>query len=1324
MNPFFTSTKLLKSAIILLGLLLLGDGSALAQNGGDVDHEPGNERGSFEARRKMILDGNNLRATYHNFGWGGRLGGESVDEVPYEFPRNTNRVYIALVAFFVGAEVENQFANGPDRFPIVLTPNGRTSPDGNTWDMNPVPGYYNPTVPEMFARSDRPETWPDFWPDKMDDEADPGWSGSWNGYFGKDQFNADQEFFYRASGNLYTRFSDPVDDSDKFFHPDQTDFTRGGLGLIIDSRIMAWSQTLIRDVHFNIFEIRNDGSFDYDKMAFSLWIADFVAGDAGVGRNLPQFDERSAISYLTLEGTRSGLTHFDDNLVGMAGIQFLETPGNSIDGIDNDGDSDLYISSSNWYNPNNPDLLQPLVEANGGFFQNTAVLMMEVIPEFEENDFGTRTICPRDGDRPGDRIVLINENNSRIIMEYPEGGGTFVSQGREFTLSGQCYNLTEDVDLGPNDLFPNASNTDLFDNNLNGLIDENEELHRSKQFFDRTQRRFIERPVRYINYLWDQYEVGDTLQRGLIVPNQKIRERMAEDENFRNLILDYQEALNRVHVDGGYRSPGAFDNYFRNYHTSAPMIDEARDDYFDNNMAWNAMQDDVGLDGVPFSGARGEGDGFPTSGAGTPFPGEPNIDKTSVAESDMIGISTVAFLPMNALGSNTQFARDELMWRDVMRPGILGGEAESGQTTDLFVTSSLFPLERGQTERFSVAITVAQTNNPDYDAPTGDRVRVNNNLDQAFNAYEADYQFATAPPSPNVTAVAGDGRVTLYWDDIAEDHFDRYLSRLPGNTDSDARSFQGYKVYRSTDPGFQDILNITDADGNKIFHQPLAIFDLENEWSGLHPVAINGVQFNLGSNSGLQRTFVDEDVVNGRRYYYAVTSFSFGNARNGIAPSESPIFISINPDGSVDTGPNVNVVTPAASKAGYIDPENPLATPVRGTTSGQVFVEVLNPDEIRIDNLYRVSFRDTLIPSGRDEIPDTLRTKDFSLFNLTSGDTLIENSTNFNMEDNPVKEGFRLTLDNSELELSVNRDRSVWASNEEYEKSVHSYAFFLEGTPRAADYEIVFDELGVARSIDTTYAGIQLEAMDVNFRIFNTSIRDDEGNPLEVEFAMNNLHNNPEATANDPNITQPGEFSAGLMRQGPFVNMRRDQIFIYEPVGDNPRELTWTVFMNPAAEGQGLNRTILSRNPQPGDTLQIFTRKPFTSLDVFEFRMSDMQKGMVDLDMAREELERIRVVPNPYVATNPFEPAPTMARPDQVRELHFTRIPVPSTIRIFTVDGQLVQTINATEANTFNGTYKWDMLTKDNLELSYGVYIYHVKAPDVGEHVSRFAVIK
>ena len=36
----------------------------------------------------------------------------------------------------------------------------------------------------------------------------------------------------------------------------------------------------------------------------------------------------------------------------------------------------------------------------------------------------------------------------------------------------------------------------------------------------------------------------------------------------------------------------------------------------------------------------------------------------------------------------------------------------------------------------------------------------------------------------------------------------------------------------------------------------------------------------------------------------------------------------------------------------------------------------------------------------------------------------------------------------------------------------------------------------------------------------------------------------------------------------------------------------------------------------------------------------------------------------------------------------------------------------------------WDLTTKDNFPLAYGVYLYHVDAPGIGEKLGRFAVIK
>ena len=197
-----------------------------------------------------------------------------------------------------------------------------------------------------------------------------------------------------------------------------------------------------------------------------------------------------------------------------------------------------------------------------------------------------------------------------------------------------------------------------------------------------------------------------------------------------------------------------------------------------------------------------------------------------------------------------------------------------------------------------MAITGVQTKSSNAQ---DDRDLTNENLNQAFTAYDNDYQFAVAPQPPTVTAVASDGKVTLYWDNNAENSFDRYIERITGN----GNDFEGYKIYRATDESFEEILNITDARGNPQFNSPEAIYDIKNGISGYHPIPINGVQYYLGKDSGLKYTFEDTTVTNGRRYFYAVTSFDYGAEIAGIAPSESRIQISRNPDGTFIYGPNV-----------------------------------------------------------------------------------------------------------------------------------------------------------------------------------------------------------------------------------------------------------------------------------------------------------------------------------------------------------------------------------------------------------------------------------
>jgi hypothetical protein len=1267
------------TTLLALGLSLLLVGPVFAQ-----DYDPSEERSDFDQRKISIMDGNRMRATYHNTGHAGRRSNTALNELLFEFPRNTNREYMYFMSVMFGTEVPQQNENNivRDSFPMVNVSSYRTNRTGTlNWSLNPIQGYARDDADEM-ARSDRGpnstlgNTWPDSWPDKFEDGGD-GWASSWNGFFGRDQFNADVEFYYKAGDDLYTRFLRGSDEDDNVFQPDPTDENRGGMGIIMDTRILAWSQTLVNATHFNIFEIKNDGGYDYPRMAFGLWIADFVAG--GGPTDEPLFDNIRAIAYLTDTDRQSGGEVFGGTLIGEMGLKFIETPGNAIDGIDNDGDSDSYDPISPYRIADNVDLYSSLLTSGGGFY-NRDQLVDTLIREFVATDFDERVI------NIGDKIVRILDDNSRVIDTYT--GAAFTSQGVEWNFGGTIRvtedNLPqEDADFG--------IHIDGLDSDFDGLIDENAPNHLTKNTFDPGSGTFIPRPVRFINYL--AFEVGDTLSRGLIVPNQTIRQRIATDSDFATLVNDQ------------------FGGRLQNYFTSAPMMDEGRDDFFDNDNDWNSLIDDVGIEGDEGVVSEGQGDGVPSSGAGTSFPGEPSIDKTDVSETDLIGVSKVRIFDAGALQVN----QDGDIWTNYLIPGEF--LETPGTDSDIYVSSGLFPLSVGSSERFAVAITAAQENRSAAD----DRNKVNARLDDATTAYEADYQFAVAPTPPILTAVAGDGKVTLYWDTSSEESLDRYIKLQTG----DGKDFEGYKVYRTTDVSFEEILTITDGFGSGTFLSPRAVYDLRNGINGFHPVADNGLQFNLGGDTGLQRVFVDNDVINGRKYYYAVTAYDRGFAEGGISPSESPVQISLNPDGTVVFGQNVVEVRPSAEAAGYISPDEPLAQVAEGSPGGSVTVEIIDPRELLPDNVYDVVFEDTVKvnPTG----PDTLTTKNFTLRNVTSGtpDTLISRSTQFNGGNNPVLEGFTIRLDNIE-ETGIDEDRTEWSFSTE--TSPHNHEIFTLGPPKISDYDIIIgDNVGFGQSVEKlveTSPGTftNLASVATNFRVFNTYLNE------EVDYAFLDLQNpttgqqrcNPTFFPPDNyTLPDPGQLSAVSSLSGRCS----DLIYFVEDFREFEDTVTYRVTMS-AFLSEG---SLLTRNPEPGDTLKIFTNKPFISGDRFQFTFDEENVPRIDADTARSELDDILVIPNPYKVANIYEASVTATNRQHNRELHFTNLPAPSTLRIFTVAGVLIREIDIQPSdlvNGYGGTYIWDMLTKDNLEISYGIYLYQVDAPGVGEKVGKFAVIK
>ncbi|MBM4161273.1 MAG: hypothetical protein FJ217_09270 [Ignavibacteria bacterium] len=1167
-------------------------------------------------RRKTNIDGNLLRATIFNYGFAGRTG-VVPDEVPFEWPKNTYQHYVALVALFVGGEVVDK---NREKVQILDAPNYRQSPQGSTWNMEPIPGYLRPDEKSKIAKSDDASTWPDFWPDKLKDPIDPGWKGSWNGYFGKDQFNADQEMYYKASDDKYDRFK-------AVFSPDSTDNSRAGLGIILDVRAMQWSQVLVNDVLFLIHSVTNDGTTNIDRFAVTLWLADMVGGDGDTQDDISYFDLLSDIAWMTDYDNR-GNAAFGNTKVGVAAITYLETPGNAVDHIDNDGDGER----------NSPKVTGNMIrgEVSGDGIDNNGNGLVD--EDSTHIAFGTQV-----GVGFADRID--NDRNGEL-------GSPVVTSAM---LSGEIQD-------------------NAIDDNNNGAIDEGSE-DVGRAFKDG------------IDNNGDGEEGSPVITQAMVDTAAKYGGRLRLT-NGRWLYAVGTEDLGKKYADGiDNDKDGAIDEGIDE--GIDEMIDESRQDGIDNDGDWNPIMDDVGLDGKPGTNDFGEGDGKPTSGyqswgpngalIDTGLPGEPNIDKTDVSESDQIGITNVQYLPPGPWATTA----DQVWWAKFMTPGSFYDPAltRPGEY-DLFVSSGFFPLRSGQTERISVAVVMG--------ADVNDAIA---NKDRAQQTYNEDYQFAKAPVAPTVTAVAGDRRVTLYWDSKAEQSYDKYLAALgqPGY------DFEGYRIYRATDPAFQDAYKVTDADGNLVYYKPIAQFDKANHVTGLHPVSMNGAHFNLGSDTGLRHEFVDTTVQNGQAYYYAVTAYDFGWTGGGISPAESPISISVTPGGGVQLGRNVVKITPEAPVAGYKPPQINTVVHTRGNSSGQIHFTLVDPNSIKDNNRYRITFKDTLIRARTLTQQDTLKTKSFTLINITNPsrpDTLLSDNTKIGFGDEaPVVDGFRLSFVN-ESNVSLHTDLSRWSRPKIYPMTMQPFNIgAARGTARPADYKIIFGPVGTDTSLGYfPFAPLPIfpmPATPVNFKVYNTTEN------RQIKFAFRDV----DTTGG------PGVFSVGKGVD------ESDVIGFFEKDARDSLVLTWrfNVVYDAALSA-----------PRSGDTAYIVLRKPFVAEDVYEFTTVGHK---VDKELAASSLDKIKVVPNPYLAAATWEPRNPYASGRGPRSIHFNHLPQQCTIRIYSVSGELVATIEHNSA-LLDGSAEWNLLSRDNLPVSYGVYIYHIDAPGVGEKVGRFAIIK
>ena len=713
------------------------------------------------------------------------------------------------------------------------------------------------------------------------------------------------------------------------------------------------------------------------------------------------------------------------------------------------------------------------------------------------------------------------------------------------------------------------------------------------------------------------------------------------------------------------------------------LLDPGEDADTSGTLDTEPTRDDVGSDGVgPFddgwtSSDQGEGDGVPTVG-------EPNFEGTDNDEIDQIGLTSYY------AGSVEPPVDDEDYWSTKVSPGIFTPASQAPDIgfsygTGFFKLPALPnpPPPRAQIpfERFAIACLFGN------DFP--DILR-NKRIMQRI--YDADFSFSKPPLKPILTAIPGNRKVFLMWDDQAESSRDPVYGQ----------DFEMYKVYRSTDPYFSDIKTITDAFGNAVLWKSLVQFDKKDGLTGPHSVPLGGVGavYDMGTDSGLRHSFVDTTVENGRTYYYAVVSvdkgFDLDFYQRGLvedstlgeaertAPTESGKTIEVDFLGNViSKDRNVAVVTPREPAAGYRSAEI-FSRPahVEGTATGSVDLMLLDPAAVR-DRSYRLTFTE------RDSV--FRQTLGFALVDAATAESLlVVDTVDFESEEleKKVVDGFKLYFANdSRVEISG----FAWSGASSGNNLAPKISVATTNGPSRIDtirFPVDF-EIRMTQGLSARSYGTVTHRDSVYFNIWNLN----DNRPIDFEFIE-------PIGAKDSTISVGDELVLILERASPTSNIIR--------------KTSWRLKFDTVT---GTPYTL----PSPGHVLRVTTTKPFASKDAFEF---SMRASTYSESRAKEMLAKVYVVPDPYVAVNSLEPKrPTGFTGRYERRVEFVNLPRRCTIMILAVNGTLIKTLEHS-ADSDNGREAWDLTTKDGLEASFGVYFFHVSAPGIGEKVGRFALIK
>jgi hypothetical protein len=139
-----------------------------------------------------------------------------------------------------------------------------------------------------------------------------------------------------------------------------------------------------------------------------------------------------------------------------------------------------------------------------------------------------------------------------------------------------------------------------------------------------------------------------------------------------------------------------------------------------------------------------------------------------------------------------------------------------------------------------------------------------------------------------------------------------------------------------------------------------------------------------------------------------------------------------------------------------------------------------------------------------------------------------------------------------------------------------------------------------------------------------------------------------------------------------------------------------------------------------------------SNFPVYAFNTNEIATLFIQADVAKNALDKIKIVPNPYYGSSSYE----TGRIDN--RIRITNLPSVCTVKIFSMNGTLIRTLKRdvtgqeddfiagdTKQNKYSSFMDWDLKNQSNISISSGLYIFHIDAPGLGEKILKwFGVVR